>query len=758
MVSSAPWREYFKIGSDVFATFWAEFSESSPMRATELGEGNAPQSIEFLLWCLHTERFSEADFVRWNSEHYQTPIVRADFFQIPPDRLFWEHVKDLHRWDATCVPLVEWDDLLLVGVAHPTITLSLSRKHRLVVAAPSQLAEFFERLSSEVTQVTAIAQPPAKPVAAQPAVAPIPAAKSAPLAPTETTDAIDGTADEPAAPAAAAEGDFFGQLASAMHSGDEASAEVESEAASESAEQAPEGLIIPEGLHFSREELASLDVDDATPIPESFGSPEPVHPEAAVDSDNESTLITSTGEAPTDDEDVSEKGTVVHDFETGREQVVKKANSTTNTNVSMPFKSPPPPVAEAPTVPADATRHSKVSAIEMDESEPGPALSLEAAAEDSGTNSASDGETSPFDRLSNTIAGEAQKQATPESAPAPAKAERVKRPPLFGSPTAAPTSASAAPATISIAPPPTSRNAVPTAGPSAQAPRTPAPAAAAAVSEPAAASAPTSAPMAAPTAVPAAAPAIALAAPVEAAATPAAAAAEAANAAGSEIGQSTGSGSSSTAARRRLEAPPVTSYFGVAGAGDGQKQNPFATGAPNTGRFTVDLAKAKAIPLNRIEPKLFDACRSIDEAGMQALLQASNTYETSMVLLFKDGELLPWKWSDLFLSVKGEKPDSIDLKGPSLFKVVFRTAKPYHGYVVTSPVNQKFFNEFYRGMLPKHATVVPIMIDNRMAGMLLGFTSLKVDYRQSLRGMERLAVDLSRTFKNLRTSAAKRAS
>lgn len=169
-----------------------------------------------------------------------------------------------------------------------------------------------------------------------------------------------------------------------------------------------------------------------------------------------------------------------------------------------------------------------------------------------------------------------------------------------------------------------------------------------------------------------------------------------------------------------------------------------------SGRFPLDVAKAKAIALNRLEPRHLDSCRTLDEAGAQVLLQASSVFETSMILLFKGENLEPWKWSDLFLSVRGEKPEAIDLGDGSFFKIVFRTAKPYHGYVVTSPINQKFFNEFYRGMLPKHATIVPIMIDSRMAGMILGFTNGKIDYRQSLRLMERLALDLARVFKNIR--------
>lgn len=206
---------------------------------------------------------------------------------------------------------------------------------------------------------------------------------------------------------------------------------------------------------------------------------------------------------------------------------------------------------------------------------------------------------------------------------------------------------------------------------------------------------------------------------------------------------------------RRFEAPAVTSFFGV--MTNGGKSPAMGGAAVEVAKSQDELVKLKAIPLSQLETRHIDESRSIDEAGSQSLAQVSNIFEVSMILLFRDGSLLPWKWSDLFLSVKGDRPDAIDLDEASIFKIVFKTGKPYHGYVVTNPVNQKFFNEFYRGMLPKHATVVPVMVDSRMAGMILGFTNSKVDYRQSLRLMERLSFDLGRVFTKLRSGMAKSA-
>jgi hypothetical protein len=165
----------------------------------------------------------------------------------------------------------------------------------------------------------------------------------------------------------------------------------------------------------------------------------------------------------------------------------------------------------------------------------------------------------------------------------------------------------------------------------------------------------------------------------------------------------------------------------------------------------------KVININSLEPMMLDDCHTFDQIGAQVLVQVQGVFESGMILLFQGGQLMPWKWSDLMLSVKGENPDAIQLEDPSVFRIVYRTALPYHGYVVTNPINQKFFNEFTRGMLPKHMTIIPVMIEKQMCGMLLAISNQDVQLRQSLRTMERLAFELSRGFKRLRGGASKAA-
>lgn len=709
MVLSAPWREHFKVNEEAFSSFWAEFSASSPMRASELTEAEAKESLEFVLWCTQQGLFSEDAFIEWSSRHYEIPSIKPDYFETPPDQLFWERVKDLYRWGPACVPLIDWDDILLIGVIHPSIPIKLNnRKFRTVIGHPSLMAEFFGRLSSTgavastvsrvrkeelEAAVTAAAAavaalgtpviPAAAPVA--PPVAPAPKAKpAAAAAPSPATSPTPKPA----------EGDFFAQLERSINSfGEEPNAEAAGadDHSHESNEAAPEGLIMPEGLRLNREELANLELPDnfnaaASGHGVESAAAEAQAPEVAPEglSLPPVTMMTSPDTQVNDDDTPSEKGTVVHDFETGdKQRVERRTNQTLVTGDS----------ADALT--NRASKAPKVESPKALESEPSlDSLSLEDLPSESVIREAAAASMQP----------KAPPVAPPAAAPAAAPATpTAPRKPLFGATSVSHAVTHSAPAAAEV-PKPAAAPAVPVMPP----------------------------------------PEVLAVKPID----------KTVVASMAEIDKQTQTGSGipmPTAIRRRLEAPPVTSYFGLPG-GDSPQTSPPKTGVTMTasGRFPLDVAKAKAIALNRLEPRHLDSCRTLDEAGAQVLLQASSVFETSMILLFKGENLEPWKWSDLFLSVRGEKPEAIDLGDGSFFKIVFRTAKPYHGYVVTSPINQKFFNEFYRGMLPKHATIVPIMIDSRMAGMILGFTNGKIDYRQSLRLMERLALDLARVFKNIR--------
>lgn len=623
MVQSAGWRDRFKIDDKILKMFWEEFSQNGALRsepnAAPLTLETASDSVEFVLWCVTQGHFSEEDFTRFHSEQSKLPTLRGDFFSAPVDRDFWERVKDLHPWSSHCVPLAEWDGHLLVGSVWPGERFKSSLRHLLVLATPSELRAFHEKFVPPV--VAAIPTPKIATPEPEPVIE-----EEAPLDPSDPFAALSR------------------ELARLNQTSSDASVPTESEAEPSDVlvtdSEAPEGLVIPEGLSFGKDEISRL-----------MG---------------ESSEASETPDA----------GTLVHNFETGEDNIVERK-------------------------PEDSLTPEEISA---------PASELE---------------------LQPPVL-----EKNEEATPPPAVPKKVAAPP--------PPPAPSMPFAVNAAPPP------PQVGLNfkLETPATPPP--------------PPEAPIvnSAASLRPAAEATVVIEAAVEPQQSPAPktdrrplfepAASKTDGPAVAEVSKAdaTQTGTKS----RKLEATPVMNVINPASGAMGGA----AARLPNMkpGR-NPDNYLTRIITVNKIEPLHLDECVTIDEAGAQAILQACNIFETSMILLFKDGLLQPWKWNDLFLSVNGEKPESIDLTNPSLFKIVFRTAKPYHGYVVTNPVNQKFFNEFNRGMLPKHATIIPIMIDGRMGGMTLGFTNSKIDYRQSLRLMERLSSDLGRVFKKLRGTMAK---
>jgi hypothetical protein len=758
MVSSQSWRDHFKVDQSVLEAFWEDFSQNSPLRASEMSPSEAGNSIEFVLWCIQQGHFTEDAFVQWQSETLEIPVVRQAYFEAPVDTMFWDRVKEIHPWNATCMPLTEWDDVLLVAVANASAqNLSLSRRHRIVLAAPSRLREYFERVDQSTASkpVFVVAPPPQAeqrfemPVAAPEQVVPVKTP-----APTKTPAPAAAPADDGGDPFAALSREL-GLLGSETPESLEQH-EIGSETSSSEAPEGlvlPDGLVLPEGLDLGAlgksaspeisETTSDEALDEATDDSVNFDLRATEAPESLQE--NSAPVLTSNQATPEESENsASEGGTLIHNFETGKDEVVAKTSFEPEPSIQpIPVAPPPlnlniepdpiassadvpvsPPASETPTpapmaaVEASDKTSDKASikasieagAVDTDNDDPLASLVMAAApAKTTGKNS--DIPDLPFSiprhEPEQTPEVAAKEPITSEPATSePPKTGRIRKP-LFAPVDDAATMTASQPAAV---PPPK------TGTSSAFEPRSSKGAgfeATQAVS------------------IQNNLPHHTNQDPLQ----------------DTQVGGKTGTFAGTQTKSRRLENTPVTSMLGTGQHGIHQERPEAPGGNPTY--------LNKSIAIGKLDPIHLDQCRSIDEAGAQAILQACNIYECAMILLFRGGDLVPWKWNDLFLSVRGDKPEPIDLVEPSIFKVVFRTAKPYHGYLVTSEVNQKFFNEFYRGMLPKHATITPLMIDGRMGGMVLGFTNSKVDYRQSLRLMERLSFDLARVFKSLRGTMAK---
>lgn len=710
MISSHSWRDHFKIDQSVLEAFWEEFSQSSPLRASEMNPSQAGNSIEFIMWCVQQGRFTEEAFVQWQSQANEIPIVRQAYFEAPIDSVFWDRMKEIHHWTPTCMPLAEWDDVLLVAVVNPSAQqLSLPKRHRVVLAAPSQLRDYFQRIDQSSIL---------KPVFLQNT----PAQLSTEIAPNSTLESADQYTERQVDPSPLAddEGDPFAALSRQLgvlnnSNDDEAISSSPSEA---STDETPEGLVLPDGLVLPED----LDLGELGKIARQGNESSPLAtsdtPESTKSWDDSVNfdLIPKAPEGRhsavshsySNSEPAQEGGTLVHNFETGADEIVTRETPGTT---SVPEATAMPQEA----LPVVLPENTAPSASSADDDDPLAALTM----------------SSPKPLSAEPVKSEKNPAipdlpfSIPRHAPEdPAKTELLET--MKPQSAAQPFEGRAGPAAAEE--PKTERNRKPLFAPVAD-------------SHASQETATPKKPEARPSAFE---PRSSKGAGFEST--------QAVSIQNDGPNQDTQIGANGTFAgtqtkSRRLENTPVTSMLGTMQPGVHQERQDGNGGSP--------AYLNKSIAIGKLDPIHLDQCRSIDEAGAQAILQACNIYECAMILLFRGGDLVPWKWNDLFLSIKGDKPDPIDLVEPSIFKVAFRTAKPYHGYIVTSEVNQKFFNDYYRGMLPKHGTVTPLMIDGRMGGMVLGFTNSKIDYRQSLRLMERLTFDLARVFKSLRGTMSK---
>lgn len=153
---------------------------------------------------------------------------------------------------------------------------------------------------------------------------------------------------------------------------------------------------------------------------------------------------------------------------------------------------------------------------------------------------------------------------------------------------------------------------------------------------------------------------------------------------------------------------------------------------------------------NKNNKGLFDITRTNSQDGrnwdltlQEAMTKLHNSFEKAMILLKDDNGLRPWKWDDHF-HCSTSSPSLIDLSKASPFRIVDKTQKPYHGYVVESEINNTFFKEWNEGILPEHITLAPMMIGEHIVGMLLAIGNKNANDKKNLLLCENLAINLAK--------------
>lgn len=166
-----------------------------------------------------------------------------------------------------------------------------------------------------------------------------------------------------------------------------------------------------------------------------------------------------------------------------------------------------------------------------------------------------------------------------------------------------------------------------------------------------------------------------------------------------------------------LDPQPVSSApVGVTAAP--QPISPAPVGIMATPQPVSPAPTGEVVPLEMLEMKL-SQCKDLESLATTILGGWSGFFDKSMILLLQGGQLQIWKASGQWTG--NPQPGTIiALDTPSIFKIVLDTKYPYHGHVTPGPVNDFFFANTNSGVFPDHVTVVPMVHDRRVLGMIFG--------------------------------------
>ena len=150
----------------------------------------------------------------------------------------------------------------------------------------------------------------------------------------------------------------------------------------------------------------------------------------------------------------------------------------------------------------------------------------------------------------------------------------------------------------------------------------------------------------------------------------------------------------------------------------------------------------------------FEECSNYEDLSDLMFSKMSSHFEMSMLVRCEEAGLVTVYWAGDFKVADEQKPSVIGLQQPSIFKVVYGSGKPYHGYVVANPTNTKFFTEWNSGEIPKHVTVFPVFVEKDLVAMWIGATNKAVDLKVSLADLDSFTDSCVASFHKALKSAA----
>lgn len=135
--------------------------------------------------------------------------------------------------------------------------------------------------------------------------------------------------------------------------------------------------------------------------------------------------------------------------------------------------------------------------------------------------------------------------------------------------------------------------------------------------------------------------------------------------------------------------------------------------------------------------------------NVKKILDDMKSHFQKSLILTLDNEatqLSVFAWDESFQDIK-DTSTRISVENPSIFSIVAKTQKPYHGYISVNEVNEQFFTDWNQGQIPDHITLTPLMFDDHMVGMVLGIGDKTAYNKSTLKFVEKLSADFTNSLK-----------
>jgi hypothetical protein len=157
--------------------------------------------------------------------------------------------------------------------------------------------------------------------------------------------------------------------------------------------------------------------------------------------------------------------------------------------------------------------------------------------------------------------------------------------------------------------------------------------------------------------------------------------------------------------------------------------------ASTSANIVADLTSAGTIVSGPTDPNLAPAkledATDIDSTVAWAFRELKMHFSSCLLFGYNSNGLVAWKWEPSLRPTA--RAGAISFDSPSLFRVVARTLRPYHGFVVDNPIHKKFFESWGMKTYPPHVTAVPVVIHGTLQGL---FFCISNDKRRSVDSLQ----------------------